>query len=244
MRNVGTSKQQEILKCFDATKTYAAFAICANKDQLSDSEYKIANCADEYMRTRVGGEFLTCVANGQLKTDQARIFECAVRNQGNYRAMGICAASGQLTDEQRRVFACVANNLNDYATAGLCAAGNQLTPEQTRIATCVLQNRGNYAQMGVCAVGDQLTPEQQVFVSCAISTGGQPYAFAVCVGTQLTVNELEKCMTEGFGGSGCFGVGSGNEMVKAREAILGDDNGTLSNIIRDPVRCLTFQRDC
>ncbi len=70
-------------------------------------------------------------------------------------------------------------------------------------------------------------------------------------------------MTEGFGGSGCFGdnntavkaiknawndvtvgVGSGNEMVKAREAILGDDNGTLSNIIRDPVRCLTFQRDC
>ncbi len=66
MRNVGTSKQQEILKCFDATKTYAAFAICANKDQLSDSEYKIANCADEYMRTRVGGEFLTCVANGQF----------------------------------------------------------------------------------------------------------------------------------------------------------------------------------
>jgi hypothetical protein len=59
--------------------------------------------------------------------------------------------------------------------------------------------------MGVCAVGSNLTPEQQVFATCAISTGGQPYAFAGCVGTQLTLNELQKCLTQGIGGSGCFG---------------------------------------
>jgi hypothetical protein len=59
--------------------------------------------------------------------------------------------------------------------------------------------------MGVCAAGNNLTPEQQVFVSCAISTGGQPYAFAGCVGTQLTLNELNKCLERGIGGNGCFG---------------------------------------
>ena len=49
--------------------------------------------------------------------------------------------------------------------------------------------------MDVFAVGNNLTSGQQVFVSCAVSTGGQPYAFAGCVGTQLTLNELDKCIT-------------------------------------------------
>jgi hypothetical protein len=49
-------------------------------------------------------------------------------------------------------------------------------------------------------------------VQCAISSGGQPYAFAGCVGTQLTVNELDKCMTQGIGGRGCFG--DNNTLIK------------------------------
>lgn len=32
------------------------------------------------------------------------------------------------------------------------------------------------------------------------------------MGTQLTLNELEKCFTQGIGGSGCFG--NNNEAVK------------------------------
>jgi hypothetical protein len=36
--------------------------------------------------------------------------------------------------------------------------------------------------------------------------------FAGCVGTQLTLNELQKCMDEGIGGSGCFG--DNNDAVK------------------------------
>jgi hypothetical protein len=66
--------------------------------------------------------------------------------------------------------------------------------------------------MGVCAAGSNLTSEQQVFLECAMSTGGQPYAFAGCVGTQLTINELHKCIEQGAGGDGCFG--KNNEAVK------------------------------
>ena len=31
---------------------------------------------------------------------------------------------------------------------------------------------------------------------------------------------------------------------KLREQILGGDRGTVANIIRDPIKCLTFQRKC
>jgi uncharacterized membrane protein len=205
MRNVATNKQREILDCYGKTATYDAFAICASKDVISADAYKVANCASAYNRTKIGSEFLKCVGQGTLTDEQARIFNCAVTNKGDFGAMGACALASGLTPEQQRVYSCVANNLNDYVKAGLCAAASQLTPEQNRIAGCVLNNRGSYAQMGVCAVGSNLIAEQQVFVSCAITTGGQPYAFAGCVGTQLTLNELQKCMTDGIGGSGCFG---------------------------------------
>jgi hypothetical protein len=154
-------------------------------------------------------------------------------------------------------------HMNNYVKAGLCAAATQLNNDQMRIVSCILNNEGNYLQMGVCAAGNTLTPEQQVFVNCAITTGVASYAFAGCVGTQLTVNELNKCFSDGIGGKGCFGEnntivktitnswhdvthgpGPGNETVKARERILGGDRGTIPNIIRDPIRCVTFKRKC
>jgi uncharacterized membrane protein len=181
MRNVATSKQRAILDCYDKTDSFAAFAICANKDNVSPDAYKVANCASEYNRTKFGSAFLKCVGQGQITDEQARVFDCAVKNKGSYGAIGVCALSSQLTPDQQRIYTCVANNINDYVKAGLCAAGSHLTPEQNRIAGCVLNNRGSYAQMGVCAVGSNLTPEQQAFATCAISTGGQPYAFAGCV---------------------------------------------------------------
>jgi uncharacterized membrane protein len=263
MQNIATTKQREIIECYDSSQSLSAFAICANKDQFSDSQYRLANCADQYASDKQGAKFLNCIAGSELNTEQARIFDCAVQHQGNVSEIGLCAAQGALTPEQQRVYGCVANNFNNYINAGLCAASGQLNSDQSRIAGCVLNNGGNYVQMGVCAAGNNLTPEQQVFISCAATTGGQPYAFAGCVGTQLTTNELNKCLTEGIGGHGCFGennaavkatvnawndvtqgFGSGNEVVKAREALLGGDRGTGANIVRDPIRCLTFQRKC
>jgi len=40
-------------------------------------------------------------------------------------------------------------------------------------------------------------------------------------------------------------LGGPNAIIpQTRERILGGDRGTISNVIRDPIRCLTFQRDC
>ena len=50
-----------------------------------------------------------------------------------------------------------------------------------------------------------LTPEQQVIVQCALQTGGEPISLTTCVGGQLTMNELSKCLSIGIGGRGCFG---------------------------------------
>lgn len=205
IRNVASVKQRRILDCWDRTETYSSFAICANEDSLRPDSIKIADCASKFADKREGGEFLSCVGRGQITPDQARVFDCAINNQGSYAAMGSCAIAGQLTPEQRRIYNCVLQNRGNYQNMGLCAATTTLTPQQSRLVSCVMSNRGSYLQMGVCAVGNQLTPEQQVFAQCAISTGGQPYAFAGCVGTHLTVNELEKCMEQGIGGSGCFG---------------------------------------
>lgn len=206
MNEVSTSKQRQILNCLENTKSKASLAICAAgaSGQIDGEALRIATCANSYSESRRGDQFLGCVANVGLNAQQARAFQCAVNNQDLADA-ATCIAADNLTSEQRRIVSCVANNRSNYVQAGLCAAAGQLTPEQSRIAGCVLNNRGSYMQMGVCAAGSNLTSEQQVFANCAISTGGQPYAFAGCVGTQLTMNELQKCMTMGIGGSGCFG---------------------------------------
>ncbi|MGE3781588.1 MAG: hypothetical protein AB7H71_02445, partial [Alphaproteobacteria bacterium] len=204
-RQIATTKQKEILDCWDKTDTYSSFAICANKDNMGDREYRIANCAETFHRDRITSNFAKCISQGEFSEENQRLINCAIDHGQNYSATLTCAATSYLTPEQRRLYQCVTNNRNNYTAAGMCIAGDMLTPEQRRITGCVLNNRGNYAQIGVCAAGNNLTSEQQVFASCAISTGGQPYAFAACVGGQLTINELEKCFNDGIGGSGCFG---------------------------------------
>lgn len=213
MSQMATAKQRHILKCVDGTNSKASLALCAasSSGEINSESLRIATCANSYNESRNGGNFLECLAQGSLNQDQAKLFQCAVSNS-DITGVTACAALGSLTPEQRRIVSCVANNKSNYVTAGLCAAQGQLSPEQSRITGCVLNNRGSYMQMGVCAVGPKLTPEQQVFASCAISTGGQPYAFAGCVGTQLTANELQKCFTDGIGGDGCFG--NNNTAVK------------------------------
>jgi hypothetical protein len=205
MRNMATEKQRAILDCWDKSGGTASFAICASKDNLGQKEYQIASCAGQYNSDRITSNFLKCIAGTQFNQSDQRLINCALDNRQNYSGTLACAALANLTPEQQRLYRCVSNNTNSYVAAGVCIAGDRLSPEQSRIASCVLNNSGSYAQMGVCAVGNNLTPEQQAFASCAISTGGQPYAFAGCVGTQLTLNELQKCMTRGIGGSGCFG---------------------------------------
>jgi uncharacterized membrane protein len=211
-REIATERQREILDCARTMDTPASIAICASKGSLDGDARRIADCAQTYAENKQSAGFVGCIADGTLDDTSAKIVNCAIENKGNYTAMTSCAIGSQLTPEQRRMYDCIAQNYNNYSAAGICLAGNSLSPEQQRLANCVMQNTGSYVQMGVCAAGPNLTSEQQVFVQCAISTGGQPYAFAGCVGTQLTINELQKCVEQGVGGDGCFG--KNNEAVK------------------------------
>lgn len=205
VKEVSTYKQRQILECMNKGIDGAAFAICAAKGGMGKKEQEITDCTTSYAANRQTASFVTCVSEGALGRQEAALVNCAIKNQGSYASMAGCAVDGRLTDDQRALYGCVANNLNDYKAAGLCAAGSQLNPEQTRIAQCVMENATSYVQMGVCAAGRSLTPEQQAFAQCAVTTGGQPYAFVACVGTQLAVNELQKCSYLGVGGDGCFG---------------------------------------
>jgi uncharacterized membrane protein len=212
IRSQASTKQLAIIDCWNRAKSYASFALCASKDDLDPSTYRIASCTSKYLNENQTVEFLRCLSRDNLSPEQAQFFDCATRLNYQFLSVPDCVMGGQLNDDQRRIYACIANNWGNYTDMASCAAGMALTPDQRRILACVTNNPRNYGQMAVCAVGNQLTPEQQVFASCAISTGMQPYAMAGCVGTQLTVNELQKCVDQGIGGDGCFG--QNNTLVK------------------------------
>ncbi len=248
-RNAATTTQRKILDCWDQTSTYASFAVCSANGSLNRDAAHVADCISKYYATS-GTDLALCLSNGRLSQQDARLLSCAVSSQGTVASMGSCALAGQITPEQQRLIGCVSTNRGSYTNMALCAAGSYVTPEQRRIADCAVRNQTSYVGMGVCAVGNSLTPEQQVFVQCAVSSGGQPYAFAGCVGTQLTLNELQKCFTQGIGGSGCFGTN--NEAVKfVRNAwkdvtqgpgpsndLLGRDGAairTVRNVVTGPV---------
>jgi uncharacterized membrane protein len=208
-RNVATSTQRKILDCMDQTSSYASFAICSTRGHLDKDTAAAADCIAKNSGTT---SIATCLAKGRLSEQDTRLLNCTVANQGNLAAVGSCALGGQLSSDQRRLVDCVANNRASYTSMAFCAAGPYISQEQRRIANCVVNNGTSYVGMGVCAAGRSLTSEQQAFVQCAVSSAGQPYLFAGCVGTQFTLNELQKCLTQGIGGSGCFG--KNNEAVK------------------------------
>lgn len=211
-RNVATNTQRKILDCWDKTGTYSSFAVCSSQGYLNQDTAAAIDCVAKNANDPWSAKTAMCLANGRLSEQDARILNCAVSAQGSLVSMGSCAVTSQLTPEQRRLVDCVATNRGSYTSMAFCAAGSYATPEQRRIADCVVRNRTSYVGMGVCAASNSLTSEQQAFVQCAMTSGGQPYVFAGCVGTQLTLNELEKCFTQGIGGSGCFG--NNNEAVK------------------------------
>src|SRR5262249_20038310 len=148
--------------------------------------------------------FAKCLSSGVLDSKSEQAINCAISNAGKTDKTLNCIFGTQMTPQQRRIFDCAASN-KDYKSVGICIVESQMSREQRRIVECATENKGSYLQMGLCVAGDKLTAEQKVFAQCAISTGGQPYAFAGCVGTQLTLNEIDKCFSKGIGGDGCFG---------------------------------------
>jgi len=114
-----------------------------------------------------------------------------------------------------------------------CAAnrllGGNLSKEQQIALRCAVESGADVAQFGGCAAANmfslQLNPEQQIAVQCVVGTGGQPYAAAGCIASRLTLRELTKCLSDGIGGSGCFG--DSNDLV-GRNGFVGRTLGQIA----------------
>jgi uncharacterized membrane protein len=207
MRSRSTVSQRRILDCTQNYQDKADIALCAADGVLPAQAYQAAKCVSDYDHGDDEAELVSCVAKGNVSPEAQRALDCALKSDDDLASYSFvtCVGSQYLTDDQTKILDCVSQNSDSYEDAALCVASSRLPPEASKALGCVLDN-DDYLSMGVCAAGgDSLTPEQRTFASCAIETGGQPYAFAVCFGSQTTINELQKCLTQGIGGHGCFG---------------------------------------
>jgi hypothetical protein len=96
----------------------------------------------------------------------------------------------------------------------------------------------DYTDMASCAGANlfnvNLNPEQEIAVQCIVSSGGQPYAAAGCMATRLTARELIKCLTDGYGGAGCFGddnhiTGKNSWTARTLRQVVEGPNSIISN---------------
>lgn len=185
------------------------------------------------------------VIGDKLPPQQQAVIGCAQQSGGDTSTFASCVGGGlladQLTPQQQALVNCAASN-SGIAQMATCAGetlyGDKLTPEERAAAECAVQSGGDATQFAGCAankvLASNLNPEQQIAVTCVVSTGGQPYAAAGCIATALTGRELEKCITQGVGGNGCFGdnndlVGRHGWLVRNISSIPGGPNSMIRN---------------
>lgn len=77
--------------------------------------------------------------------------------------------------------------------------------------------------------------EAQVAANCA-SEYGVSQAAAVCIVGQLTAEEVYKCLSDGFGGQGCFG--DNNTLVNMAQANI-DAAQREANVVTGSIRLST-----
>jgi hypothetical protein len=223
-----------------ATGDVNTFARCTQGQViLPSSQQVLVQCAG--LSTGISG-FAGCagahVLGKSLNGDQQAALQCAARSNGDVNNFVGCLGGrfiGQrLTQDQRTALNCAqqSGNVGAFATcAGTGILGPRLSRDQRAAIECTAQSRGDPTGFATCAgnkmLNSQLNPEQQIAVQCVVQTGGQPYAAAACTASRLTLRELQKCVTDGIGGHGCFGdsndlVGQGGWTVRTFGNVLND----------------------
>ncbi|MGA7383500.1 MAG: hypothetical protein WBW81_02035 [Methylocella sp.] len=185
-----------------------------------------ANCSDQVADINT---FSTCWVS-QMMTDQQRQVANCIAGSNGLGGAAFCMAGMNLSPIGLRLAGCAQQSGGNLGAAAACAGLRYLDPQAQRVAACVARNPTNFWGAALCAGGQNLTPEQQVFANCAVATGMQPYAMAGCVAGQLTTNELQKCVSVGIGGRGCFGENN-TIVVLVRDAwrgVAGGPNSVLN----------------
>lgn len=243
-----TPDQQAVVAC--AAKpgaTAETFVSCAAPRFLNGQQKAVLDCA---AKETDAASFALCAAPNagvKMSDDQRILAKCALSSKGDTSAFAACAGSSfmqrGLGPKEQAVIACAAGANGDRSAFAGCAAdkllGGNLSQEQQVALRCAAESGGDPASFGGCAAANmfslQLNPEQQIAVQCVVSTGGQPYAAAGCMASRLTLRELTKCMTDGFGGDGCFG--DNNDLVGRNGFVgrtLGEIAGGPHSVINDP----------
>lgn len=243
--------EKAILNCATGGGDAAAFTQCAAGPLLKAEQKAVLDCA---ISATDATSFATCAAPNvgiKLSDDQRIVARCAMKSGGDTDDFASCAGAAflgkNLSQDQQAVLGCAANSGGDEAKFAGCAAnrllGNKLSKEQQIAVQCAAQSGGDVTGMATCAGANlfnlQLNPEQQIAVQCVVSTGGMPYAAAGCMASRLTARELTKCMTDGFGGKGCFGDSNdlvGKDGWVARN--LGQIAGGPNSVFRNPDQLL------
>lgn len=179
--------------------------------------------------------FFRCIIAASLPEKQKAIFDCASKGGSSKEKIVLCLMASGLDNNQKaqvaQVQTCYAKHGANWNAYPVCLASANADPTIAHALSCMKQNatqgkQPDLASLAVCVAGPSLlgtlnpNAESQVAIDCAMKSGGDPEAFVVCTGGTLLGNELQKCVTNGFGGSGCFGTG--NTLTKVYDEI---DNG-------------------
>ena len=217
-------------------------------------------CAEKIIgRTRSNdmkavNEFISCT-NGQivLPASGQMLIDCAAEAQGNSKAFQTCAANriaGSILNSDQQIAAqCIAKSRDarEAATCTVtkltdrelqkCSASPNVCFGQRVIADCAARTltatQGDSNAFQICVAnglaGNILNSEQQIAAGC-IAKSRDARAAAVCTAVELTVRELNKCLSaNGIGGpNGCFG--NNNEITGVNGYVMRSYNNIASDI--------------
>lgn len=178
--------------------------------------------------------FADCMLQRMLGDKERQIYECS-KDGADKTAVSLCIVGIVGGSNERRsaqqVANCYAEHQDDWEQYPMCMADQNIGGDGAKLLACVRKQSESgevtFAGTAICyAAGSlRLNPEWQIAVECAATSGGEPLTFAGCAGGRLTARELEKCFTDGIGGSGCFGPN--NEIVKALRNVGLDMNNAF-----------------
>ncbi len=199
-------------------------------------------------------EFRSCTHNQIVLPASGQILiDCVEEAKGNSRAFQTCAISRiarvVLNSEQQIVAECIAISRDARAAATCtaakltdrelkkCSASPNVCVGQRVIADCaaktLTETQGDSNAFQICVAnglaGNILISEQQIAAGC-IAKSRDARAAAVCTAVELTVRELNKCLSaNGIGGpNGCFG--DNNEITGANGWTMRSYNNIASDI--------------
>ncbi len=151
--------------------------------------------------------FVGCWANQMMSPPQQQVVACYARS-GTIAEFAVCALGVPLSQGQAKAVGCASQSGGDGIAFAECLGQDLFSFDEQKAFDCYQQSDDVFG-FGACVAGGRfLTPEQQVVATCALQTGGEPISLTTCVGGQLAMNELSKCLSIGIGGRGCFGDGN------------------------------------